>query len=56
MTTELPIVNKVKQWTPETVPDNWEDIRDKWVRFHALRVFPGIISFGLYIAAVLNLF
>jgi uncharacterized membrane protein len=52
MTTELPIVNKIRQWTVETIPSDWEAIRDKWVRFHALRVFPALISFGLFQAAI----
>ena len=53
MTTELPIVNIIKLWTLETMPADWETIRNKWVRFHALRVFPALISFGLYLAAIL---
>lgn len=49
LTTELPIVNKVKQWTNGSAPQNWEEIRNKWVRFHLLRVFPAITGFSLYI-------
>jgi len=56
MTTELPIVNKIKLWTVETTPADWEDIRDKWVRFHAWRVFPALISFGIFLLAVLHIF
>jgi len=53
LTTELPIVNQIKQWTVETMPSDWEGIRDKWARFHSLRVFPSLISFGLYLSAIL---
>ncbi len=54
MTTELPIVNKIKLWTSDTAPSDWNEIRDKWVKFHALRVFPALISFGLYLIAILH--
>lgn len=53
MMVELPIVNKIKQWNLETIPSDWEAIRDKWVKFHALRVFPAIIGFILYLVAIL---
>ena len=56
LTTELPIVNKVKEWSVGTVPSNWEEIRNKWMRFHTFRVFPALISFGLYLAPTLNHF
>jgi hypothetical protein len=56
MTTELPIVKQIRQWTVETTPSDWEAIRDRWIRFHALRVFPALISFGLFLAAILHLF
>ena len=56
MTTELPIVNKIKLWTIETAPADWEAIRDRWVKFHALRVFPALISFGIFLLAVLRIF
>ena len=52
---ELPIVNKIRAWTIENIPSDWEAIRDKWVRFHALRVFPALLSFGLYVVAILNI-
>jgi hypothetical protein len=56
MTTELPIVNKIRQWKAETTPLEWEAIRDKWVSFHALRVFPSMASFVLYVLAILYKF
>lgn len=49
---ELPIVNNIKMWTLETAPQNWELIRNKWVRFHSLRVFPAIIGFVLYLLGI----
>ncbi|MDJ1480901.1 DUF1772 domain-containing protein [Cytophagaceae bacterium YF14B1] len=55
LTTELPIVNKIREYTIETLPANWEAIRDKWVRFHALRVFPAILSFALFITVILHI-
>ncbi len=56
LTTELPIVNKIKTWTLETAPPNWEAIRDKWVRCHALRVFPALAAIALFLLVVLRIF
>ena len=54
LTIELPIVNQVTQWNAETAPANWETLRDKWLWFHYLRVFPGLLSFALLLIAVLT--
>jgi len=53
LVTELPIVNKIRRWTVQTMPSDWEATRDKWTRFNSLRVFPALVSFGLYLAAIL---
>jgi uncharacterized membrane protein len=52
LTTELPIVNKIKLWTNDTAPENWEEIRNRWVSFHALRVFPALFGFVLYLLGI----
>jgi hypothetical protein len=50
---ELPIVKQIKQWNHETIPADWQAIRDGWLRFHTLGVFPVMISFLLYVLAIL---
>jgi uncharacterized membrane protein len=41
---EVPIVQQIVTWTPSTLPKNWEQLRDRWMRFHVLRVIAGIAS------------
>jgi uncharacterized membrane protein len=44
---EVPIVKKIESWTPSSLPDNWEQLRDKWGSFHYLRVIPAMVGLGL---------
>jgi uncharacterized membrane protein len=41
---EVPIVQQIVTWTPSTLPKNWQALRDRWMRFHVLRVIAGIAS------------
>jgi uncharacterized membrane protein len=41
---EVPIVQQIVTWTPSTLPKNWQQLRDRWMRFHVLRVIAGIAS------------
>ena len=47
---EVPIDNQIRRWTLETMPAEWEEIRDRWERFHALRTFASIVAFVLVTA------
>jgi hypothetical protein len=40
-TTEVPIVTRIRDWTLETLPADWQVQRDRWISFHLLRVIPG---------------
>jgi uncharacterized membrane protein len=46
---EVPIVKKIETWVPSKLPDDWEQLRDRWGSFHYLRVIPAIIGLGLMI-------
>jgi uncharacterized membrane protein len=50
---EVPIDNQIISWTAETIPSNWEDIRDHWQRFHTMRTFAGLASV-LSLCSILN--
>jgi hypothetical protein len=50
---EVPIVTKIRGWTADTMPSNWEQLRDRWVSFHLLRVVPGILGLVALIAGAL---
>ena len=50
---EVPIVQQIVTWTPSTLPANWQQIRDRWMRFHIVRVVAGMASLiFLLIAAI----
>jgi len=44
----VPIDNEIKEWTTSTLPDDWEDIRNKWKIFHAIRTFTSLASFACF--------
>jgi uncharacterized membrane protein len=50
---EVPIVQQIATWTPATLPANWQQLRDRWLRFHVVRVAAGISSFVLLVVAAL---
>lgn len=41
---EVPIVQQIVTWTPSTLPANWQQLRDRWMRFHVIRVVAGMAS------------
>ena len=41
----VPIDNEIKIWDIESMPSNWESLRDKWEWFHTLRTFLCMGSF-----------
>jgi uncharacterized membrane protein len=50
---EVPIVQQIVTWTPSTLPENWQQLRDRWMTFHVLRVIAGIASLvSLLVAAI----
>jgi len=50
---EVPIVTEIATWTPTTLPPNWQQLRDRWLRFHVIRVAAGLSSFILLLVAAL---
>jgi uncharacterized membrane protein len=38
---EVPIVEQIATWTVSTLPDNWQQLRDRWSKFHIIRVVAG---------------
>lgn len=45
---EVPIDNEIKQWSASTLPGNWEEIRDRWKVFHAIRTLTAVASFACF--------
>jgi uncharacterized membrane protein len=50
---EVPIVQQIVTWTPSTLPANWQQLRDRWMRFHVVRVIAGIASLVLLLVAAI---
>lgn len=50
---EVPIVQEIVTWTVPTLPDNWQELRDRWMKFHVLRVLAGLASLVLLLVATI---
>lgn len=50
---EVPIDNQLKEWTVETIPSNWETIRDRWGTFHTIRTMTSLASFVSFLFPIL---
>ncbi len=46
ITIEVPVVAKLRG---DTLPDDWQRLRDRWIRFHLARVIPGFIGLALLV-------
>jgi uncharacterized membrane protein len=53
MVVEVPIVRQIMTWTESTLPGNWQQLRDRWVSFHLLRVVPSFVGLVLLVAAAI---
>ena len=50
---EVPIVEEIVTWKVSTLPGNWQEIRDRWMRFHIIRVIAGLGSVVLLVAGAI---
>jgi anthrone oxygenase-like protein len=50
---EVPIDNRIKTWTTDTLPGDWLDIRARWAAFHTLRTFLSVAGLAAAVAAAL---
>lgn len=44
---EVPVVERIVSWTVATLPGNWQQLRDRWIRFHVVRVIAGLAGLVL---------
>lgn len=44
MRVEVPIVKQIETWTIPTLPDNWQQLRDRWRRFHLVRIISALVG------------
>ena len=50
---EVPIVKAIDKWTVTTMPADWQMIRDRWTRFHVVRILLSMGSFGCLIISLM---
>jgi uncharacterized membrane protein len=50
---EVPIVKQMDRWTISTLPDNWQELRDRWGAFHLLRIVPAVAGLILLLVGVI---
>lgn len=50
---EVPIVQQIATWTVPTLPANWQQLRDRWIKFHVLRVITGLAGLVLLVIAAI---
>jgi uncharacterized membrane protein len=50
---EVPIVEEIVAWTVPTLPESWQQVRDRWTKFHVIRVIAGLASLVLLVIAAI---
>jgi uncharacterized membrane protein len=50
---QMPLVNQMRTWTVATLPHNWEEIRDRWEAYHAIRVVASVAGLVLMLTAAI---
>lgn len=53
MLIEVPIVKEIVTWKVSTLPDNWQQLRDRWSAFHAIRVVAGLAGLVLLVVGAI---
>jgi ribose/xylose/arabinose/galactoside ABC-type transport system permease subunit len=49
-----PLNQQIATWTPQSLPDNWHQIRDAWDRFHATSSAFAALAFTVLLIALLR--
>lgn len=49
-----PINREVRGWTPEAVPEGWEERRERWHSLHALRLLFAVVGFVALVLSALG--
>jgi uncharacterized membrane protein len=53
MFVEVPAVERIVAWTVDTLPANWQQLRDRWRRIHIIRVVAGFASLIFLLAGAI---
>lgn len=52
MAVEVPLVHKMTSEDIDTLPEDWENSRDTWGRFHFLRMIPAFLGLMAMLVSV----
>jgi uncharacterized membrane protein len=47
---DLPINRRIHRWSPESPPENWAAVCDRWIRFNDVRTIASLIALALLAA------
>jgi len=50
---EVPIDNLIAGWTVASLPANWQQLRDRWELFHAIRSWVSVLGLALLLSGAL---
>jgi len=50
---EVPIDNRIKSWTVATLPQDWQQLRDRWETFHIVRTMASVAGLFLLLAGAI---
>jgi hypothetical protein len=50
---EVPIVKRIETWTVATLPDDWQQLRDRWGRFHLVRIGAALAGLALLVSGAI---
>ena len=50
----IPMNDYIATWSPITPPDEWATVRERWTRWNHVRTTAAVVSFALYLAAIVS--
>ncbi len=51
---DVPINRQIHKWSPESPPENWAVLRDRWMRFNDVRTIVSVVALALLLAGWLG--
>jgi hypothetical protein len=46
---EVPIAVQIRTWSTDTLPADWQRLRDRWASVHVIRVLAGVLGLALLV-------
>ena len=53
LTINVPVNKKVIAWDPQSLPNNWLELRNRWDKWHNVRIILDIVALILFLLAAL---